>query len=107
MSPTAIIDGQNGAEKQQAILKQVSKVKPLDRTWRGDKAGKVVTTGIPKFESKYAEREWIKVTITIKRHHRRSSLFITTVWQEHMAAAFRYWGKLGFGEGTAGHITVR
>jgi ribulose-5-phosphate 4-epimerase/fuculose-1-phosphate aldolase len=24
-----------------------------------------------------------------------------------MAAAFRYWGKLGFGEGTAGHITVR
>jgi hypothetical protein len=24
-----------------------------------------------------------------------------------MAAAFRYWGKLGFGEGAAGHITVR
>ena len=27
--------------------------------------------------------------------------------QGHMAAAFRYWGKLGFGEGVAGHITVR
>jgi hypothetical protein len=27
--------------------------------------------------------------------------------QGHMAAAFRYWGKLGFGEGAAGHITVR
>ncbi|KAK7463628.1 hypothetical protein VKT23_006970 [Stygiomarasmius scandens] len=24
-----------------------------------------------------------------------------------MAAAFRYWGKLGFGEGVSGHITVR
>lgn len=24
-----------------------------------------------------------------------------------MVAVFRYWGKLGFGEGTAGHITVR
>ncbi|KAF5355480.1 hypothetical protein D9758_006334 [Tetrapyrgos nigripes] len=87
MSPTATAtNGQNGAENQPAIPKQVTPVKPLDRTWRGDKAGKVVTTGIPKFESKYAEREWIK---------------------EHMAAVFRYWGKLGFGEGTAGHITVR
>ncbi len=27
--------------------------------------------------------------------------------QEHMAAAFRYWGKMGFAEGISGHITVR
>lgn len=24
-----------------------------------------------------------------------------------MAAAFRFWGKLGYGDGVAGHITVR
>lgn len=24
-----------------------------------------------------------------------------------MAAAFRVWGKMGFGDGNAGHITVR
>ncbi|KAF5355481.1 hypothetical protein D9758_006335 [Tetrapyrgos nigripes] len=85
MSPTATATN-NGVENQPAVPKQVTSVKPLDRIWRGDKAGKVVTTGIPKFQSKYAEREWIK---------------------EHMAAVFRYWGKLGFGEGIAGHITVR
>ena len=27
--------------------------------------------------------------------------------QGHMAATFSYWGKLGFGEGATGHITVR
>ena len=59
---------------------------PFERVWRGDKEGKIRMTGVPTFEDKYEERTWIK---------------------QHMAAAFRYWGKLGFGEGTAGHITVR
>ncbi|KAK7032429.1 hypothetical protein VNI00_013177 [Paramarasmius palmivorus] len=59
---------------------------PLARLWRGDKDGKVKYPGVPKFDDKYEEREWIKC---------------------HLAAAFRYWGKLGFGEGLAGHITVR
>lgn len=27
--------------------------------------------------------------------------------QAHMAAAFRYWGKQGYGEGISGHITVK
>ena len=27
--------------------------------------------------------------------------------QAHLAAAFRYWGKLGYGEGVSGHITIR
>ncbi|THV06191.1 arad-like aldolase/epimerase [Dendrothele bispora CBS 962.96] len=59
---------------------------PFERAYRGDKAGKITLKGIPKFDSKYEEREWVK---------------------EHMAASFRYWGKLGFGEGVSGHITVR
>ncbi|KIJ51035.1 hypothetical protein M422DRAFT_158820, partial [Sphaerobolus stellatus SS14] len=56
--------------------------------WRGDKEGKLRYDGArPDFKGdKYAERQWIK---------------------EHMAAAFRFWGKKGFGEGIAGHITVR
>lgn len=27
--------------------------------------------------------------------------------KEHMAAAFRYFGKLGYGEGVSGHISMR
>lgn len=34
-------------------------------------------------------------------------LLTSSVVQAHMAAALRYWGKMGFGEGIAGHITVR
>jgi hypothetical protein len=30
-----------------------------------------------------------------------------TELQEHLAASFRFWGKLGYGDGIAGHITVR
>jgi hypothetical protein len=59
---------------------------PFNRVWRGDKSGSIRMTGVPKFEDKQEERKWIK---------------------EHMAGSLRYWGKMGFGEGTAGHITVR
>lgn len=59
---------------------------PFQRVWRGDKAGKIKMPGVPTFDDKYEERTWVK---------------------QHMAGCFRYWGKLGFGEGTAGHITVR
>jgi len=40
----------------------------------------------PKFEDKYKEREYIK---------------------GRLAAAFRIFGKYGFDEGVAGHITMR
>ncbi|KAF8228121.1 arad-like aldolase/epimerase [Tricholoma matsutake] len=59
---------------------------PFNKLWRGNKQGTVRLDGIPKFHDPYAEREWIK---------------------EHMAATFRFWGKLGYGDGIAGHITVR
>ncbi|PAV19523.1 hypothetical protein PNOK_0445700 [Pyrrhoderma noxium] len=60
---------------------------PLERTWRSNKEGTVRLQSIPDFKGdKYAEREWAKA---------------------HLAAAFRYWGKLGYGEGVSGHITIR
>ncbi|KAG7448614.1 arad-like aldolase/epimerase [Guyanagaster necrorhizus] len=59
---------------------------PLRRTWRGNKQGTIELGTVPTFDNPYEEREWIK---------------------EHMAAAFRYWGKIGFAEGVSGHITVR
>lgn len=59
---------------------------PFTRVWRGDRDGKIKMPGVPTFEDKHEERTWVK---------------------QHMAACFRYWGKLGYGEGTAGHITVR
>ena len=67
---------------------------PLDRISRGDKEGKIRLKGYPDcYYAKegdeaglLAKREWVK---------------------EHLAIAFRFWGKLGYGEGISGHITVR
>ncbi|KAL8279549.1 hypothetical protein RQP46_008111 [Phenoliferia psychrophenolica] len=61
---------------------------PLDRTWRGNKAGTIkLSTKCPDFKGDlYAEREWVKA---------------------HLAAAFQYWGKMGYAEGVSGHITYR
>ncbi|KAJ3736449.1 class II aldolase/adducin N-terminal [Lentinula guzmanii] len=59
---------------------------PLRRAWRGNKEGTIELKTVPSFDSPFEEREWIRA---------------------HMAAALRYWGKMGFGEGIAGHITVR
>ncbi|GAA6041684.1 hypothetical protein JCM8097_003083 [Rhodosporidiobolus ruineniae] len=60
---------------------------PLSRTWRGNKEGTLRLNTIPDFKGDlYAKRQWVK---------------------EHLAAAFQYWGKLGYAEGVSGHITVR
>jgi len=81
MSPSADIPA-NG----QPASKDFDIQHPFNRIWRGNKQGTVRLDGIPMFDDPYAEREWIK---------------------GHMAAAFRFWGKLGYGDGIAGHITVR
>ncbi|EEB90223.1 hypothetical protein MPER_11599, partial [Moniliophthora perniciosa FA553] len=74
-------------EKQKAHADLSKLADPLPRLWRGDEEGKISYPSIPTFEDKYEEREWLK---------------------GHLAAAFRYWGKLGFNEvGIAGHITLR
>jgi len=57
---------------------------PLERTWRGNREGTLRIDGYPFFMYKtdeaslIAKRQWVK---------------------EHLAIAFRFWGKLGYGEG--------
>jgi hypothetical protein len=58
----------------------------MDTLTIGDRAGTIHMPLQPTFTSALAERSW--------------SL-------EHMAGAFRLFGKLGFGEGAAGHISLR
>jgi hypothetical protein len=53
---------------------------------RGDRAGKIRMQGIPTFSDPLKKREWMK---------------------QHMAAAFRFFGKKGYGEGASGHISMR
>lgn len=53
---------------------------------RGDRAGTLKLRGIPIHTDVYAKRKWMK---------------------EHMAAAFRFFGKQGYGEGVSGHISMR
>jgi hypothetical protein len=53
---------------------------------RGDRDGKLKLQGIPEFTDPYEKRKWMK---------------------EHMAAAFRFFGKMGYGEGVSGHISMR
>lgn len=53
---------------------------------RGTRDGTLKLRGIPTFSDPLEQRKWMK---------------------EHMAAAFRYFGKLGYGEGVSGHISMR
>ncbi|KAK2763118.1 hypothetical protein FQN54_009753 [Arachnomyces sp. PD_36] len=53
---------------------------------RGDRAGRIRMQGIPTFSDPQKKREWMK---------------------QHMAAAFRFFGKRGYGEGVSGHISMR
>jgi hypothetical protein len=55
-------------------------------TARGDRSGTVKLQGIPNFSDLYTKRKWVK---------------------EHMAAVFRFFGKQGYHEGVAGHISMR
>ncbi|RDB18224.1 Meiotically up-regulated gene 14 protein [Hypsizygus marmoreus] len=59
---------------------------PFNKVWRGSADGSVRLQGIPQFDDPYAERKWIKA---------------------HMAAVFRFWGKMGYGSGVEGCITIR
>ncbi|KAL0576010.1 hypothetical protein V5O48_005977 [Marasmius crinis-equi] len=93
MAPQPLLNAHDGAPnglevkpKAHTELDDLPVDNPIDRLWRGDKEGTIQLEGMPVFDDPYQEREWVK---------------------EHMAAAFRYWGKLGFGEGASGHITVR
>ncbi|GAA6041706.1 hypothetical protein JCM8097_003092 [Rhodosporidiobolus ruineniae] len=92
MSPVAIHESDSAGQPPKAAAHSKPNVAqladdPLERIYRGDKEGKVTLAGIPDFgDDLLAKRQWVK---------------------EHLAAAFQYWGKAGYGEGAAGHITVR
>lgn len=90
MAPIAIHD----VNEPQVFHQSVSDLSknPLERTWRGNKANTLRINGYPDFKDATDEESLLK-----KRR-----------WvQEHLAIAFRFWGKLGYGEGISGHITVR
>lgn len=53
---------------------------------RGNRSGTLKLPGIPSFANAHDERKWMK---------------------EHMAAAFRFFGKKGYNEGISGHISMR
>lgn len=53
---------------------------------RGNRSGTLKLRGIPTFSDPRDKRKWMK---------------------EHMAAAFRFFGKQGYGEGISGHISMR
>ncbi|KAK4689326.1 hypothetical protein P7C73_g787, partial [Tremellales sp. Uapishka_1] len=93
MAPIAVADNVSSADHgsfHQTTTK-LSK-NPLERTWRGDREGTLHIEAYPSFMNATDEEGLLK-----KRH-----------WvKEHLALAFRFWGKLGYGEGISGHITVR
>jgi hypothetical protein len=90
MSPIALKDLETPEPFHQTTA-NLSK-NPLERTWRGNVEGTLKIDGYPSFmyatdeESLLQKREWVK---------------------QHLAVCFRFWGKLGYGEGISGHITVR
>jgi ribulose-5-phosphate 4-epimerase/fuculose-1-phosphate aldolase len=58
----------------------------MDTLTIGDRGGTIHMPSIPIFSNPIQEREWAL---------------------EHMAGAFRLFGKFSFGEGAAGHISLR
>ncbi|KAL1973129.1 hypothetical protein VTN31DRAFT_6671 [Thermomyces dupontii] len=80
---------QEEKEKQEDQLPPIppaEKDKAFQSLVRGNRAGTLKLRGIPVFADVYAKRQWMK---------------------EHMAAAFRFFGKQGYGEGVSGHISMR
>jgi len=49
---------------KQSVAALDKKKSPLERTWRGNKAGTVKYEGYPDFKGdKFAEREYVKVSV--------------------------------------------
>ncbi|KAL3479155.1 class II aldolase/adducin N-terminal [Aspergillus californicus] len=88
--PTQVVVTPSTAESHPAPQKNSILPAAEDKTFqavaRGDRAGNLKLQGIPTFTDPYKERQWIR---------------------EHMAAAFRFFGKEGYNEGISGHISVR
>lgn len=82
MAPPSAIDPRSGDEKR------ANTTAPLEPglTEKAGKAQALRFPSAPKFDDPYEERKYLK---------------------GRLAAAFRIFGKFGFDEGVAGHITLR
>ncbi len=76
----------NNAQPQADTHTPAEQDKAFQALARGDRQGVLKLRGIPTFSDPAAKRQWVR---------------------EHMAAAFRFFGKRGYGEGVSGHISVR
>lgn len=81
--PTAVVAVQ---EEEKPAYKPAEEDAKFQAVARGDRKGTLKLRGIPTFTDPYEKRKWMK---------------------EHMAAAFRFFGKKGYGEGISGHISMR
>ena len=80
--PTRVVAVQDRTE----VVPPVTDDAKFQAIARGDRDGTLKLRGIPTFTDPYAKRKWMK---------------------EHMAVAFRFFGKQGYGEGASGHISMR
>ena len=102
MSPIAItVDAPNSKSSKQSVAENETSAgittaaifhqstdklskNPLERTWRGNKDDTLKIEAYPSYynatdeEGLLSKRQWIR---------------------EHLAIAFRFWGKMGYGEG--------
>lgn len=76
-NPPAVLAGQDSSGADDANFQAVA---------RGNRSGTLKLRGIPSFADPREQRRWMK---------------------EHMAAAFRFFGKKGYAEGISGHISMR
>ena len=59
---------------------------PLRRVWRGNKEDTITFAGVPTFENKYDEREWIKVILLVTcKEPIDSARTYRDIWLPHSA----------------------
>ncbi|KZO90824.1 arad-like aldolase/epimerase [Calocera viscosa TUFC12733] len=87
MSPIATVDTATLPHPDNGIKKTTDKeLTPMDRAVRGNKQGALSLEDINDFDGDVHEQR--------------------KVLKEHLAGAFQFWGKKGYGEGSAGPITA-
>ncbi|KAL2223233.1 class II aldolase/adducin domain protein [Thermoascus aurantiacus ATCC 26904] len=84
--PAAVVAVEDNKWEDKRPYKPAEEDAKFQAMARGDRKGTLKLRGIPTFTDPYEKRRWMK---------------------EHMAAAFRFFGKMGYGEGVSGHISMR
>jgi hypothetical protein len=86
MAPSAVTASAEDTKKDLVNQHRQSTYGSFQAIARGNRSGSLKLQGIPEFTDLYEKRQWMK---------------------GHMAAAFRFFGKQGYGEGISGHISIR